>query len=304
MDLMQQHSHVDSLNTSFGVIQHPISIQHLLHYLSKGISHIPLSVVNAMIAKADGRGRVSDFVYQLIKMLAENKFPEVISWERQHSSGRICVHDPPRLAKEVLCKYFRHNNFSSFQRQLHYFGFRKCAGKSKMSPCSYYHGETTPELQSLFFLSKKNKKHALSDAVSMKKKMISTTSKSNSDESKSNIMHNKIIQPLLTTSMLTTDAPTVLTPQNLPEESPSSSPSFYQIQSDSVPNPLRHCNPKANVETVVSGGVGVGTQHDLDKFHFSPPTEDDLLLADIFGDKSKNFSLMMQEIESTINNFE
>lgn len=96
---------------------------------------------------------VSDFLYQLIKMLAENKFSEIIEWK----DAQIYVHDPPRLAKEVLHKYFRHSNFSSFQRQLNYFGFRKKAGKSKMSPCRYTNENTTSDLQSLFLIKRKNK---------------------------------------------------------------------------------------------------------------------------------------------------
>ena len=33
--------------------------------------------------------------------------------------------DPTVLGAEVLHKYFRHSKYSSFQRQLNYFGFRK-----------------------------------------------------------------------------------------------------------------------------------------------------------------------------------
>jgi hypothetical protein len=47
------------------------------------------------------------------------------------------VKDPHRLAKTVLSKYFRHSKFSSFQRQLNYFGFHKTEGKGKHAPCVY-----------------------------------------------------------------------------------------------------------------------------------------------------------------------
>lgn len=93
---------------------------------------------------------IAEFLYQLTKMLTvENK--EVIEW----SNGRIKVHDPPKLAKEVLHKYFRHSKYASFQRQLNYFGFRKLAGKAKMSPCSYINDEATEDLRSLLFIKRK-----------------------------------------------------------------------------------------------------------------------------------------------------
>jgi len=103
---------------------------------------------------------IAEFLFQLTKMLTvENK--EIIEW----ANGRIKVHDPPRLAKEVLHKYFRHSKYASFQRQLNYFGFRKLAGKAKMSPCSYINDEATEDLRSLLFIKRKTSSTAGKKAV-------------------------------------------------------------------------------------------------------------------------------------------
>jgi len=93
---------------------------------------------------------VAEFLYQLTKMLTDNN-NQVIEW----TNGRIVVHDPPRLASDILSKYFRHSKFSSFQRQLNYFGFRKLAGKGKMSPCSYVNDSTSMDIRSLMTIKRK-----------------------------------------------------------------------------------------------------------------------------------------------------
>ncbi len=93
---------------------------------------------------------IAEFLYQLTKMLTENN-NEIVEW----TNGKIRVHHPDRLEGEVLHKYFRHSKFASFQRQLNYFGFRKIAGKGKMSPCSYVNDSATTDLRSLLRIKRK-----------------------------------------------------------------------------------------------------------------------------------------------------
>eukprot|EP00542_Grammatophora_oceanica_P022765 CAMPEP_0194027156 /NCGR_PEP_ID=MMETSP0009_2-20130614/1358_1 /TAXON_ID=210454 /ORGANISM="Grammatophora oceanica, Strain CCMP 410" /LENGTH=647 /DNA_ID=CAMNT_0038666117 /DNA_START=112 /DNA_END=2055 /DNA_ORIENTATION=- len=93
---------------------------------------------------------IAEFLYQLTKMLTDDN-NEIIEWV----NGRIKVHHPERLEGEVLHKYFRHSKFASFQRQLNYFGFRKIAGKGKMSPCAYVNEAATSDIRSLLTIKRK-----------------------------------------------------------------------------------------------------------------------------------------------------
>lgn len=110
---------------------------------------IPLLSPQGMGSMNSGN-TVAEFLYQLTKMLTDDN-KEIIEWV----NARIEVHDPPRLASDVLHKYFRHSKYASFQRQLNYFGFRKLAGKGKMSPCSYVNDDTTMDLRSLLTIKRK-----------------------------------------------------------------------------------------------------------------------------------------------------
>lgn len=89
---------------------------------------------------------------------------EIIEW----ADGRIKVHYPERLESEVLHKYFRHSKFASFQRQLNYFGFRKIAGKGKMSPCSYVNESATSDIRSLLLIKRKTNGSAARKAMAQR----------------------------------------------------------------------------------------------------------------------------------------
>jgi hypothetical protein len=140
-----------------------------------GVSNDQSKNMDALLSQGmpkDGPGRdgasnqhhpVAEFLYQLTKMLTDDN-SEIIEWV----DGRIKVHHPERLEAEVLHKYFRHSKFASFQRQLNYFGFRKIAGKGKMSPCSYVNESATSDIRSLLMIKRKTNGSAARKAMAQR----------------------------------------------------------------------------------------------------------------------------------------
>jgi hypothetical protein len=63
-------------------------------------------------------------------MLEEEKFPECISWSVDGTS--FTVSNPQELEQRVLPSYYKSSKFSSFQRQLNYFGFKKVKKRGYM----------------------------------------------------------------------------------------------------------------------------------------------------------------------------
>lgn len=76
---------------------------------------------------------VAPFLKNLRKML-DNESDGIIRWT---ASGRAFeIHDMERMMEYVLPKYFKHRKYTSFQRQLNYFNFKKWT-KSKAAVCTF-----------------------------------------------------------------------------------------------------------------------------------------------------------------------
>lgn len=65
---------------------------------------------------------VPGFILKLWKMINDRHCDDLISWSDNGQS--FIIMDPPKFSQE-LSKYFKHNNLSSFIRQLNMYGFRK-----------------------------------------------------------------------------------------------------------------------------------------------------------------------------------
>ncbi|XP_030092211.1 heat shock factor protein 2 isoform X4 [Serinus canaria] len=66
---------------------------------------------------------VPAFLSKLWALLGETPSNQLITWSQNGKS--FLVLDEQRFAKEILPKYFKHNNMASFVRQLNMYGFRK-----------------------------------------------------------------------------------------------------------------------------------------------------------------------------------
>ncbi|KAM8953647.1 heat shock factor protein 3-like [Pelodytes ibericus] len=66
---------------------------------------------------------VPAFLIKLWTLVEDPTNVDVIAWNR--NGQNFCILDEQRFSKEILPKYFKHNNLSSFIRQLNMYGFRK-----------------------------------------------------------------------------------------------------------------------------------------------------------------------------------
>ncbi|CAO2200462.1 unnamed protein product [Urochloa humidicola] len=74
-------------------------------------------------ASAGQRSVPTPFLSKTYQLVEDPAVDDVISWNDDGSA--FVVWRPAEFARDLLPKYFKHNNFSSFVRQLNTYGFRK-----------------------------------------------------------------------------------------------------------------------------------------------------------------------------------
>ncbi|XP_027342485.1 heat stress transcription factor A-5-like isoform X2 [Abrus precatorius] len=72
---------------------------------------------------AVGTGGPAPFLLKTYDMVDDSSTDDIVSWSS--TNGSFVVWNPPEFARLLLPTYFKHNNFSSFIRQLNTYGFRK-----------------------------------------------------------------------------------------------------------------------------------------------------------------------------------
>ncbi|KAA8527898.1 hypothetical protein F0562_035233 [Nyssa sinensis] len=68
-------------------------------------------------------GGPAPFLLKTYDMIEDSSTDKIVSWSSSKNS--FVVWNPPEFARVLLPTYFKHNNFSSFIRQLNTYGFRK-----------------------------------------------------------------------------------------------------------------------------------------------------------------------------------
>ncbi|KAL3643545.1 hypothetical protein CASFOL_014360 [Castilleja foliolosa] len=63
------------------------------------------------------------FLAKTYEMVDDSSTNSVVSWSRNNKS--FIIWNPPEFSRDLLPRFFKHNNFSSFIRQLNTYGFRK-----------------------------------------------------------------------------------------------------------------------------------------------------------------------------------
>lgn len=107
----------DNTSTSF-----PNSIP--LHVSSIDSRSVPLGGKKAGKGKGTKKKSVDCPIFlQKTYHMIDSCDPDIATWSEDGQT--FVVKDPTIFAKEVIPQFFKHNNFSSFVRQLNFYGFRK-----------------------------------------------------------------------------------------------------------------------------------------------------------------------------------
>lgn len=104
----------------------------------------------AALAASAAACKVPKFLRSLYAIL-QTEDPDIISWVQNeeltpNSVTAFHILEMKRFEREILPKYFKHQKFASFQRQLNNFGFRKWTKTQSSGVCTFSHNCFPPDL--------------------------------------------------------------------------------------------------------------------------------------------------------------
>ena len=86
-----------------------------------------------MLTKKRAKSKIiikrKSFLSILYEILNDSSYNEIISWNIEGNG--IVIKNITKLCEIILPKFFKHNNYSSFVRQLNIYGFYKGQGLTK-----------------------------------------------------------------------------------------------------------------------------------------------------------------------------
>ncbi|KAF8089778.1 hypothetical protein N665_0497s0019 [Sinapis alba] len=78
-----------------------------------------------MVKSSDGVSSVAPFLMKCYGMVDDSSTDSIISWSDNGDNNSFVISDTNVFSAQLLPKYFKHSNLSSFVRQLNIYGFRK-----------------------------------------------------------------------------------------------------------------------------------------------------------------------------------
>ncbi|KAG0441159.1 Transcription factor SKN7 [Dictyocoela muelleri] len=121
--------------------------------------------------------RAPDFVEKLYDILEDESCKQYICWHPDSTS--FIIIDPSEFAKVVLPQYFKHNNLSSFVRQLNKYDFHKI--KSTDMILDLY-GNKIWEFKNVYFRKDRQKMDKIRRKRSLSERFIGNISPSNDEQ--------------------------------------------------------------------------------------------------------------------------
>ena len=137
-------------------------------------------MLNQKVNRHSSKKASKSFLSKLYDILSDNTYHDIIHWNIE-GSGIIIV-NITRLCNMVLPKFYRHNNYSSFVRQLNVYGFRKIQGIIKEGE-GFEHEN----------LNKKTTKEQIKQIINRNKKKKLLSISINSENTKESLINNSIL---------------------------------------------------------------------------------------------------------------